>query len=90
MQAIKETVQCSKCGCVTLPDATKCPKCGAAYDDNGTKGIIDTISYLSNPRIEDANIQVVRAYYQFTCPHHGKVSVRATVIGSTIKCPFCP
>lgn len=90
MEAIKETVKCSRCGCIALPDATRCPKCGAAYDGNGTKGIIDTISCLSNPRIEDTDIQVVRAYYQLTCPRHGKIYVRATVIDSPIKCPFCP
>ena len=90
MQAIKETVQCPRCGCIALPDATKCPKCGTTYNGNRAKDIIDTISYLSNSKIEDAGVQVVRAYYQLTCPYHGKVNVRASVVAPTIKCPFCP
>lgn len=90
IQAIKDRVQCSRCGCIALPDATKCPKCGASYDRNGTRGIIDPITYFSSPTMgKDEDIQVIRAYYQFTCPRHGKVHVRATVIGSPVKCPFC-
>ena len=37
MQAVKDKVQCSRCGCIALPDATKCPKCGASYNGNGTR-----------------------------------------------------
>ena len=95
MQVIKDTVRCSRCGCIALPDATKCPKCGAAYDGNGAKEMIDTVSYFSSPGMEkprietDDDIRVIRAYYQLTCPRHGRIHVRATVIGSPIKCPFC-
>ena len=90
MQIMKDTVQCSNCGCIALPDATKCPKCGAPYDRNGTREIIGPIPYLSTSGIEeDGGIQVIRAYYQLTCPRHGKIYVKATVIGSPIKCPFC-
>ena len=89
MQTIKETVKCPRCGCIALPDSTRCPKCGTAYDGNGVKGIIDSIRYLSNPGIGDTDIRVIGAYYQLTCPRHGKIYVRATVIGSAIKCPFC-
>jgi len=90
MQAIKDMVRCSKCGCIALPDATKCPKCGASYDRNGRREIIDPVTCFSSPSMEENDyIQVIRAYYQLTCPRHGKVHVRATVIGSPIKCPFC-
>lgn len=95
MQVIKDTVQCSRCGCIALPDATKCPKCGTAYNENGAKQMIDTIRCFSSPSIEepmmekDGDVRLIRAYYQLTCPRHGKIHVRATVIGSPIKCPFC-
>ena len=92
MQVIKDTVQCSRCGCIALPDATKCPKCGKAYHNgNGEQEMLDAVSYLSNSQIEGVNTQqVVRASYQFICPQHGRVNVRAMVISSIIKCPFCP
>ena len=90
MQAVKDTIECSRCGCIALPDATKCPKCGTAYyNGNGAKEVINAINYLSNPRVEDIDAQVIRASYQFICPRHGRVSVKAMVIASTIKCPFC-
>ncbi len=89
MQAVRDTVQCSRCGCIALPDATKCPKCGASYNGNGAKEAVSAISYLSSPLMEDADTKVVRAYYQLTCSRHGKIYVKATVIGSPIKCPFC-
>jgi len=90
MQAIKDTVQCSRCGCIALPDANKCPKCGASYNDHRTKEIVDTISYLpASTIIDDNKIKLVRAYYQLTCHRHGKIHVKATVIGSPVKCPFC-
>ena len=91
MQAIKDTAQCSRCGCIALPDATKCPKCGTAYNGNGAKAMFDTVSYFSSPRVveeEEDHVQVIRAYYQLTCPRHGKIHVRATIVGSPIKCPF--
>jgi ribosomal protein L40E len=90
MQAIKDTVQCSRCGCIALPDATKCPKCGALYNGHRAKEIVDTISYLPAPTIIDDNkIKLVRVYYQLTCHRHGKIHVKATVVGSPVKCPFC-
>ena len=90
MQAVKSTIQCSKCGCIALPDATKCPKCGASYNGNRAKGIAGIISYLPGSAIiEDTDTKVVRAYYQLTCCRHGNILVKATVIGSPIKCPFC-
>jgi len=90
IQAIKDTIQCSRCSCIALPDATKCPKCGASYNGSGAKEIVDTFSYLPNPTIvEDTSIKVVRAYYQLTCHRHGKIHVKAMVIGSSVKCPFC-
>jgi hypothetical protein len=90
MQAVKERVQCSRCGCIALPDATRCPKCGASYNGNGSKEAVSAISYFPSPLIEEADTKVVRAYYQLTCSRHGRIHVKATVIGSPIKCPFCP
>ncbi|MBM4447187.1 MAG: hypothetical protein FJ023_07540 [Chloroflexi bacterium] len=89
MQAVRDTVQCSRCGCIALPDATKCPKCGASYNGNGAKEAVNSISYISSPTIDDAGTRVVRAYYQLTCSRHGKIHVKATVIDSPVKCPFC-
>jgi len=89
MQAVKDTVQCLRCGCIALPDATKCPKCGASYNGNGAKEEVSVINYIASPTTEDADTKVVRAYYQLTCSRHGKIHVRATVIGSPVKCPFC-
>jgi hypothetical protein len=89
MQAVKETVQCSRCGCIALPDATRCPKCGAPYNGNGTKEAVSALSLFPSPLMADADTKVVRAYYQLTCSRHGKIYVKATVIGSPIKCPFC-
>ena len=92
MQAIKDTVQCSRCGCIALPDATRCPKCGALYNsngDNGAKEAVSVTSYLASPVVEKTDTKVVRAYYQLTCSRHGRILVKATVIGSPVKCPFC-
>jgi hypothetical protein len=98
MQAVKDKVQCSRCGCIALPDATKCPKCGASYNDNGNgngngkrelTGAVGTAGYLPVAAMKEADTKVVRAYYQLTCSRHGKILVKATVIGSPIKCPFC-
>lgn len=89
MQAVRDRVQCSRCGCIALPDATRCPKCGASYNGNGAKDAVSIIDCISNPMIEDADTRVVRAYYQINCRRHGRIHVRATVIGSPIKCPFC-
>jgi len=90
VQTIKETIQCSRCGCIALPDATKCPKCGALYNGNGKRDTFDSIGYFPTPPIvEDADTKVVRAYYQLTCSRHGRIHVKAAVIGSSVKCPFC-
>jgi transposase len=88
VQAVRDKVQCSRCGCIALPDATRCPKCGALYNGDGAK-IASVINYISSSTIEDVDTKVVRAYYQLTCSRHGKIHVKATVIGSTVKCPFC-
>lgn len=89
MQVVKDTIQCSRCGCIALPDATKCPKCGASYIA-GKKETLDSMCFATAPiASEDASAKVVRAYYQLTCSRHGKIHVKAAVIGSSIKCPFC-
>jgi len=89
MQAVRDKVQCSRCGCIALPDATRCPKCGASYNGNGAKEAVSIINCISSPKIEDTDTRVVRAYYQLMCSRHGRIHVKATVIGSPIKCPFC-
>ena len=89
IQTVKETVQCSKCGCIALPDATRCPKCGAAYNSNGSKETTDPMACLASPVMQDASAKVVRAYYQLTCSRHGKIHVKAAVVSSPIRCPFC-
>ena len=97
MQAVRTTIRCTRCGCIALPDAIKCPKCGEDYrspSNTAAKEIIDPFSYLSTTRIEchgtSTNIiKIIQAHYQLTCPRHGKVHVRSTVTGSPIKCPFC-
>jgi hypothetical protein len=90
VQLVKDTIQCSRCGCIALPDATKCPKCGALYNGNGKREIFDNMSYFPAPALlGDTSTKVVRAYYQLTCSLHGRIHVKATVIGSSVKCPFC-
>ena len=90
IQIVKDTIQCSRCGCIALPDATKCPKCGASYLVEGKKETFDNVGFFPAPTIlEDASAKVVRAYYQFTCSRHGRIHVKASVIGSSLKCPFC-
>jgi len=90
MQVVKDTIQCSRCGCIALPDATKCPKCGASYIVNGKRETFDSVGFFPAPAIlEDTNAKVVRAYYQLTCSRHGRIHVKASVIGSSVKCPFC-
>jgi len=89
MQAVRDKVQCSRCGCIALPDATRCPKCGALYNGNGAKEAVSVINYISSATMEDADTRVVRAYYQLTCSRHGRIHIKATVIDSPIKCPFC-
>lgn len=90
VQVVKDTIQCLRCGCIALPDATKCPKCGASYNGNGKKETFGNMSYFPAPAVlEETSTKVIRAYYQLTCSRHGRIHVKATVIGSSVKCPFC-
>jgi hypothetical protein len=90
IQIVKDTIQCSRCGCIALPDSTRCPKCGASYIHEVKREIFDNADLFSTPAIlEDTNTKVVRAYYQLTCSRHGRIHVKADVIGSSVKCPFC-
>lgn len=93
MQSIKELLGCSKCGCIVLPDATKCPNCGTVYDDDRKAHQDNSIGYSPNystqPKIKETGIGAIVAYYHFTCPNHGRVNVRASVIAPTLRCPFC-
>jgi hypothetical protein len=92
MQAVRTTIRCTRCGCIALPDAIKCPKCGEDYrnpSNNAAKEIIDSFAYLAATKVDAPGIKVIRAYYQISCPHHGQVYVRATVTDTPVKCPFC-
>jgi ribosomal protein L40E len=90
IQVMKETIQCSRCGCIALPDATRCPKCGASYISEGKREKFDNIGLLPAAAVlEDTTTKVVQAYYQLTCSRHGRIYVKAAVIGSSVKCPFC-
>jgi hypothetical protein len=33
MQKVKKIVKCPVCGCIYLPDAYHCPKCGASHEN---------------------------------------------------------
>lgn len=93
MQIINKTVQCSECGCIALPDATYCPKCGTSYrahkERRDLKEIFGTIGCFSAQRPVDTSKSIIEANYQLICPHHGQVDIRATVIMPTVKCPHC-
>jgi hypothetical protein len=90
IQVVKDTIQCSRCGCIALPDATKCPRCGASYVTQDKKETIENVGFFPNPAVlADSSTKVVSAYYQLTCSRHGRIHVKAAVIGSSVKCPFC-
>lgn len=93
MQAIKEIAQCSRCGCIALPDATRCPKCGAPYRESKGDTFSHTIDQLISKPVNlvktPDNIRIVRAHYELDCPYHGKVRVKATVVSPSMRCPFC-
>ncbi len=93
LQAIKETVRCSRCGCIALPDASRCPRCGAVYHEDKTIRLSDTMDDTALESIhrtrEPDCIKVVRANYQLDCPYHGKVYIKAAVISPSMRCPFC-
>lgn len=93
LQAIKETAQCSRCGCIALPDATRCPKCGAPYHENRVDELTHTIDHLISKPVsllgDPDDVRIVRAHYELDCPHHGKVRIKATVVSPSMRCPFC-
>ena len=93
MQIINKTVQCSECGCIALPDATYCPKCGTSYrvhkERGNLKEIFGTIGCFSAQRPVDMSKSIIEANYQLICPHHGQVDVKAAVIVPVMKCPLC-
>lgn len=92
MTSIKDILGCSRCGCLILPDATKCPKCGTFYDGsevNGTEGRIEPVDYAIKPRLGNYDVEMLAAHYQFSCPQHGKINVKSAIIAPKVKCPFC-
>jgi len=77
-QALVEILRCDKCGFIVVPDAIKCPKCNAVYKDSEGKDIIGELKYFTRTKIENVAItdtEVIRAYYQLTCPRHGRVNI---------------
>ncbi len=92
LQAIKERAECSRCGCIALPDATRCPKCGAPYRDSTTNELSHTIDQIiSKPAslTSPDDVRIVQANYELDCPYHGKIRVKATVVSRAMRCPFC-
>ena len=92
-KTLSRTIECKKCGCISFPDATICPKCGARYDKklNVTDCIdIFTISDdLTVSEFNEVDKLIWCSHYQFTCPVHGSINIEASVISPAIKCPFC-
>jgi uncharacterized membrane protein YvbJ len=43
MQIINKTTSCPICGCICLPDAYHCPKCGKSFVVNKEKGMDTTM-----------------------------------------------
>lgn len=93
LQAIKETVRCSRCGCIALPDAARCPKCGAPYHEDRTSEFSRTIDQIiskpANLARAPSDVRIIRANYELDCPYHGKVRVKAAVVSPSMRCPFC-
>jgi|GEM_PF-389594 hypothetical protein len=93
LQVLDETVQCAKCGCLVLPDAARCPKCGAKYQEGkSVEANHRTAPATSRPANPDPlfhHVRVVHAHYDLDCPYHGKVRIKATVVSPSVRCPFC-
>ncbi len=92
MPSIKEILECPRCGCLILPDSTKCPKCGINYDGFTYSEVVDSIesnTYPSKLKVGNDSVEILVARYEFSCPQHGKVNVKSAVITPKIKCPFC-
>lgn len=96
LQAVKATLRCSQCGCIALPDATKCPKCGALYHKDKEEVLFDTfrLTSIAPEPVRTAKdttecLKVVQVNYELDCPRHGRVRIKATVISAPMRCPFC-
>ena len=93
MQTLNRTIECTECGCLSFPDATLCPRCGAKYikkvESNYYRDVNNVPSEFSMSKFNDVNELMWWSSYQFSCPIHGNISVKASVISPSIKCPFC-
>ena len=90
MTILSDTIKCDKCGCIALPDAIRCPKCGALYNRNGSSNFVaDAIGSYPVQPVNGGEVKIVRAQYQLTCHNHGTIQVKSSVIGQSMKCPFC-
>jgi len=92
-KTLSRTIECKICGCISFPDATLCPKCGARYEKKLEVDDCIDISTVSNDRLisrgDDANNLIWWSHYKFNCHIHGNINVEASVISPSIKCPFC-
>ncbi|MFC1846033.1 hypothetical protein ACFLYM_01285 [Chloroflexota bacterium] len=90
---LSRTIECKKCGCISFPDATLCPKCGARYEKKlEVTDFIDLYTIPNGTAVSgfgDFNDVILWSHYQFNCPIHGNISVEASVIATSVKCPFC-
>ena len=92
-KTLNRMIQCAECGCISFPDATICPKCGAKYikklEDSDCIDIMGADYDPSISRFDNVNELSWWSHYNFTCPIHGNINIKATVISRSIKCPFC-
>jgi hypothetical protein len=88
--AVNKILRCSKCGFAVVPDAIKCPRCNAVYYSNGRLQLdANTKPYQLKAKDTKLNVQALVARYRLTCPHHGRIDIKATVTSPSVKCPFC-
>ena len=82
MQIVNKTLKCSICGCISLPDATKCPKCGTHYKsqqvNKNYKEIYNNIRYCLGTGLDYTNITT--QYYPNINTLQDRVRLRIIVI----------
>ncbi len=77
-------MKCTKCGRPLAPEHKKCLFCGAPVPLNGGAPLVEGATYAT-----DVNTYQVTATYTMTCPNHGRVVIKSSVLVDKIKCPFC-
>jgi hypothetical protein len=87
---IKDNLECTSCGCVMVPDATKCPNCNTDYNyDEKQNPDPNSNFYPGELRDKRPDTEVITVRYRLICPQHGRIDIRSAVTVSTVKCPFC-